>query len=131
MCIILIDRKLKFWSQLFSSSSRACLHLCRSFACVVFKIYQENFRRTDMGDGRSDNSAEFHRENSTNSDSIGLTTSIAMDIYKQRLPRRRKKASDGCWGLTCHSWLFLLLAFLQGMCMRTPTVCNGKIIKFG
>lgn len=64
-----------------------------------------------MSDGSAVIGEGAHRQSSA-SDSLGLVTS--METYKERLPRRRKKASDGCWGLTCYSWLFLLLALLQG-----------------
>ena len=58
----------------------------------------------------------LHQQNST-TDSLGGDTSI--DEYKKRLRRRRKKASDGCWDLTCYSWFFLLVALLQGMPLST------------
>ena len=63
---------------------------------------------------RADRS-ELQQQNSV-TDSLGGDAQ-SMEEYKKRLRRRRKKASDGCWDLTCYSWLFLLIALLQGRSM--------------
>lgn len=102
-----------------NSNQIGLLHSNPSFVLSIDLALAFSLRLTTMADGAAANGSgpRPHRE-STVSDSLGLVTS--METYKQRLPRRRKKASDGCWNLTCYSWTFLLLAFLQG----TPSSVN-------
>ena len=45
-------------------------------------------------------------------------SSLVLDAvdYSTKLPRRKKQRCTGCWNLSAFAWLFLVLAFLQGIC---------------
>ena len=80
-----------------------------------------------MGNSRSADRFELQQQNSV-ADSLS-DDAQSLEEYKKRLRRRRKKASDGCWNLTCYSWFFLLIALLQGRSMAeavAPLASQGR-----
>lgn len=59
-----------------------------------------------------------------------LDFSPNLQEYKRTLPRRKKQRSKNeCCGLSSTSWVFLVLALLQGMCRDTVPLCTTLSVK--